>query len=152
MAWRRSMMMVPYKLLNLADIPAAYNNPPRCRISLYHVNELIHLLNPDIRIPWIFVNQIVLFKINLKSPLIPDLDIIADKISYLCTAAQKPEKLMDNSFNKNFLCSQQREPFGKVKSHLIAKNTPCTNACPVLFINPISQDMLQQIKILPHNI
>lgn len=54
---------------------------------------------------------------------------------------------MDDRLGMNLLCGQQREAICQIESHLIAKRTDGASACPVIFLNTVIQDVLEEILI-----
>jgi hypothetical protein len=52
-----------------------------------------------------------LFLVLLIRPFIPDMDSIVYKIFYIRISSEEPKKLMNNSFEKNFLGGKEGESF-----------------------------------------
>ena len=57
---------------------------------------------------------------------------------------------MNDTFCMNFFCSNKRESFAKIKTHLMAKCADSTSACTVMFLYASIQNMLKKIEVLLH--
>ncbi len=72
------------------------------------------------------------------------------KILHIRVSGKKPQQLVNDRFQMQFLGCQQREAFAEVETHLIAEHRFCACACAVVLCGAVIKDMLQQIKILFH--
>jgi hypothetical protein len=50
------------------------------------------------------------------------MDIVVDKVFDIGITSEKPQKLVDNPFEKYFFGSEEGKSFCEIKTHLIAKN------------------------------
>ena len=81
------------------------------------------------------------------SPFIPDADTVFLEIGDIRISFQKPKKLVNNGFNVEFFCREERKAFAKIYAHLMTKYTDSPGACPITFTSAMIQYMVEEILI-----
>ena len=78
------------------------------------------------------------------SPFIPDPDAVLFQVSNIGFPFQKPEQLMDNTFQVYLFGSDKRKSFLQIKPHLVAENTSRPRAGAIVLFDPVFENMLQE--------
>jgi len=112
------------------------------RIGFYHIDESLSGITD------FFPVLLSVLLIFLKWPIIPDMHIVIEEVFYIRVSGEKPEKFVDNSFEKYFFGCQKRKPFRQIKPHLVTKNTPCSRSGPIAFIDPFVHNFAEEIEVL----
>lgn len=92
------------KISPLISIHWSQISPCFCKIWIifYIFYEELELVIPFRCVFWIFLCEITFLEIVLKGPLVPDTNIIIDKIFDISITREEPEKLMNDAFCKYF--------------------------------------------------
>ena len=67
------------------------------------------------------------------------------------TPGKKPKKLTDDRAQMYSFRSEQRKPLLEWKMHLVAENTDRAGTGPVSLFDPVVQDVVEKLEVLPHD-
>src|SRR5436853_5241497 len=140
-------------LWKVGNIPCAYDQPAAVRVCFYLPGELRDLVN-NFSVAAIPASP--LFSINRSklsffiSPFIPDAHAMFFQVSNICFAFQKPKQFINDAFQMQLFCRDQRKTSLKIEPHLIAKATDRSCSGTIRFFNPIVENMLKKIEVLLH--
>ena len=70
--------------------------------------------------------------------------------SVVSTRYEKPQKLMDDGLEMQFLGCYERKAVGEAEAHLIAEYRECSGTRSVGLYRSVLEDMLEQINVLFH--
>lgn len=85
-----------------------------------------------------------------RGPLVPDAHTMVLEVAHVGVAVEKPQQLVDDGFEMQFLGGEQGEALFEVESHLIAEHRAGAGAGAVGFLHPVVHDVAEQIEILFH--
>ncbi len=85
------------------------------------------------------------------SPLIPYVHVMILQILYVRTALQKPEQLVDDEVERNFLRGHEWKSSSKVKAHLMTKEAVGPRASTVVFVDTVIAHETHEIQVLFHS-
>ncbi len=122
------------------------------KFFIFHdlTDEFDHMSIPLVGISWILLQKIVLFQVDLIAPFVPDFYPILSKVSDIRISFEKPEKLVDDALNENFLSRKKWKALIEIYSILIAENASRTNTGSLFTISAIFHDVFQEVEILFH--
>ena len=136
-----------------AGIPRGDNVPPAVRILFDLLDDLVNLVDgaaigssPIAPLRAVDAAQVAV----LVRPFIPNRHAVFIEIFDIRVAAQKPEQLMDDGLEVDFLCRDERETVLQWKTHLRAEDGIRAGAGAVGLGFSVFQDMSQQIEVLNH--
>ena len=132
--------------LEVGNVPCAHNDAARVGVVLYCLNRLGNLVDeatvvvrPGTPLEAIDMSQVAI----LVGPLIPYSHTVFLQIFHIGVAFEKPQQLVDNRLQMQFLGGKQRESVGEVESHLVAENAACAGAGAVAFECTVGHHMIE---------
>ena len=142
-------------LLQLAHIPGRHQQSPRIWVPLYlfyQTTDLVHMssVRRPPRAPLMSING-TQFAVG-ACPLVPNTHPMVMQILHIRVATQKPQQLVYNGTQMQFLRSQQRKTVVKMEPHLVSEHTDSARTRTILLRHAVVQHMLQQVKILFHSV
>ena len=72
-------------------------------------------------------------------PFVPNFNAVVLEICDVCVSSEKPEELVNDRAQVAFFGGDQREAFGEIKTHLMAKNAVGACAGAIFFFCAIFQ-------------
>ena len=140
-------------LFQLAHIPGRHEQAARVRVGLdvvYQLAYLVHLA-AVLRAPAAPLMAIDGTQLAVgASPFVPDSHFVVMQILHIGVAAQKPQQLIDDRAQMQFLGGQQWEAVVQVEPHLVAESAHSARTRAVALGHTIGQHMLQKVEILFH--
>ena len=84
------------------------------------------------------------------SPFVPYRDAMVPEVANVRIALEKPQQLVNDRSEMEFLGRDGREAGSEVESHLIPEDTQGADAGAVTFLDAVVEDMLHQVKVRLH--
>lgn len=137
----------------VGDVPCADNYAARVGIVFYVVDSLGNLVDgsavvvgPGAPLIAVDMSEIAI----LVRPLVPYPYAVFLKVMHVGVAFEKPQKLMDDGLEMQFLGCYERKAVGEAEAHLIAEYRECSGTRSVGLYRSVLEDMLEQINVLFH--
>ncbi len=134
-------------------VPRADHQPPRIGVRANPLNQVAHLVDrtavgrrPAAPLPPIHGPQLAPF----VRPLVPDRHAVFPQVSHVRVASQKPQQLVDDGLEVQFLRRDDREPLPQIEPHLVSKDTECAGPGPVPAGRAGVENPLHQVQVLSH--
>ena len=109
----------------------------------YHLRNLVDVaavvVGPGAPLEAIDVSEVAI----LVGPLIPYSHTVFLLIFHIGVAFEKPQQLVDNRLQMQFLGGKQWVSVGEVESHLVAENAACAGAGAVAFECTVGHHMIE---------
>lgn len=86
----------------------------------------------------------------LVGPLVPDAYSIILEIFHIGVAGKKPQQLVDDALQMEFLGGEQWESVSHVESHLMSEDTLYTCTSTVALDSTFLENTVKQVEILFH--
>ena len=86
----------------------------------------------------------------LVRPFVPDRNIVFLQISDIGIALEKPQELVDDRFQVQFLGRDHWEPVRQIKPHLMAEDAKGAGPRAIVFPDTVLAHALEEIEILLH--
>ena len=86
----------------------------------------------------------------LVGPLVPDRDLVLPQVGDVGRAAEEPDQLVDDRAEGDLLGGDERKPLAQVEPDLAAENAERAGAGAVGLLDPVVEDSLHQVEVLPH--
>jgi hypothetical protein len=86
----------------------------------------------------------------LVRPFVPDRHAVLAEVGDVGAARQEPEELVDDGADVKLFRGQQGEALREVEAHLIAEDAQRAGPGPVRLLDPLLQDVPEEVQILPH--
>ncbi len=83
-------------------------------------------------------------------PVIPDGDVVLPQITDIGLAREKPEQLMNNRTQMQFLGGQQRKALRQIETHLITEEPIGPRTGAVVLVHTLFARRTQKLEILFH--
>lgn len=140
-------------LRDLCHIPRAYDEAPRVWLVSYPVDYLCYLIDmPAIRrrpgSPLVSIDGTQITA--LVRPLIPDSYAVVVEILGIRASLEEPQQFVDYGTQVEFLGREEREAFGQIKPRLGAKYTQRPGTGTVALLDPVVEDVLEEVQVLFH--
>ena len=81
----------------------------------------------------------------LISPLVPDGHVVVVQVADIGIALQKPQQLVNDGAQMQFLGGDQRKPLGEIEAHLVAEHADRTGAGTILLAGAVVAHMAHQV-------
>ena len=140
--------------VHFGHIPCAYQMPAAPGIILQSVNQLGNLVNaaalairPGAPLAAVHGPQVAI----LIGPLIPDAHASLLQPAHIGTAFQKPEKLVNDRAQMQFLGREAREALAQITANLPTEHADSARAGPVFPAHPVGEHIIKQCQILMHS-
>ena len=137
----------------VGHIPCAHYYATGVGIVADVVNCLCYLVNECsvIRGPRTPLVAVDMAKVAVRSgPLVPYTYAMLLQVAHVGIAAQKPEQLVYDGAQMQFLGGKQGESIFEVKTHLVAEHTACAGTCTVRFVGAVLHYVSEQVEVLFH--
>ena len=132
--------------LEVGNVPCAHNDAARVGVVLYCLNRLGNLVDeatvvvgPGAPLEAIDVSEVAI----LVGPLILYSHTVFLQIFHIGVAIEKPQQLVDNRLEVQFLGGKQWESVGEIETHLVAENAACAGAGAVAFERAVGHHMIE---------
>ena len=83
-------------------------------------------------------------------PFVPDRDAVFLQVFDVGVALQKPQQFVDDGAQVAFLGGDEREAFGEVEAHLVAKHREGAGAGTVVLARAVFEHVAHQIEVMFH--
>ncbi len=141
-------------LPNEGHVPGADDVTAAVRVvfqPLHQARDLIHRLRAGSALPAPPLGTVDGAEVAvLIGPLIPDGDFVFLEIAHVGVALEKPEQLVDDAAQVQFLGGDQGEAPAEVVAALLAENGPRACAGAVLAEGAVVEDFAQEAVVLVH--
>jgi hypothetical protein len=87
------------------------------------------------------------FQVPLIGPIIPDVDVVIDKVLDVGAATDKPEQLMNYTLEEYFLGGEEWKAISQIKTGLSTKNSNGINARSVFLKFTLREDPVYQVQV-----
>ena len=141
--------------IEIGDVPCADDEPTRIGIAFDLLDQPGDLVNRSTigalpGSPLLAVDRTeIAFAIG---PFIPDANPVFLQVGNIGIALQKPDQLVDDRAQMQFLGRDQRETLGQIESHLPAEDGMRAGSCAIGFRRAFFQDVPKQFQILLHQL
>ncbi len=140
-------------LFDVGYVPRAYEQAARVGVALYLVDKLCYLVDAVAvgtapRAPLLAVHGSEVAV--AVGPFVPDGYTVVVQVLYVGVAFQKPQQLVDDGAQVQFLGGEQRETLVEVETHLVAEHAACAGARAVHLVGAVVHHMAEQVKVLFH--
>ena len=137
-----SVEVSPLMPVHWSEISPSYHKVIIRRKGFYLFYKFYLFFEPLRRVFWIFLCEVVFFKIILKWPFIPYMTISIYEILNIGFSTYEPYKLYYYNSEKCFFCRHQWESITKIIACLHPKVTLYPSSCSIILHHSIIKDGL----------
>jgi len=87
---------------------------------------------------------------GVVGPFVPDRHPVLAQVLHVGVAGEKPQELVHDGFEIEFLGGDEREALREVEAHLVAEHRQRAGAGAVGLLRAVGEDAFEKLKILPH--
>src|SRR5437773_2117984 len=143
-------------LIELRNIPGADDETPACRIAFDLIDDAVNLIDDGTigATPVSPLRAVDATEVSVSvCPFIPNRDAVFVQVAQVRFAAEKPEQLVDDRFEMELFCGEQRESGSyrtQIEPRLRSENRECSRAGAIHPRLALLEYQPKQIVILAH--